>query len=97
MKHLKKVDKLEYHTLFEPGKYTPSTIYERKTGSRIFTKHFYPQIHDLKYKTEKGEVTEEYLCAEAIDTSKYVKRWIRIIEKKDYSFYLPAANRSILS
>lgn len=83
------VDKLEYHAIFEPGKYTPSNIYERKTGSRIFTKHFYPQIHDLKYKTEKGEVTEEYLCAEAIDTSKYVKRWIRIIEKKDYSFYLP--------
>ena len=82
-------DSASYHKIFEPGKYAPSNIYEKKTGSRIFTKHFYPQIHDLKYKTDKGEVTEEYLCAEAIDTSKYVKRWIRIIEKKDYSFYLP--------
>lgn len=78
-----------YHISFEPGLYTPSKIYEQKSGSRIFKKHFYPQIHDLRYKTEKGDITEEYRCAEAIDTSKHVKRWIRIIEKQDYSFYLP--------
>lgn len=76
---------------FEPGRYSPTNIYEKKTNSRQFKKHYYSVIHDLQYQTEKGAITEEYLCAEAIDKNINVSRWIRNVERGDYSFHLPTS------
>ena len=43
----------------------------------------------MHYKTPSGNaVSEEYLCAVAIDMNPKVEFWIRIIEKSDDSFRL---------
>lgn len=73
---------------FLPEKYLPSRIYEVRNGARQFEKHYFPKIHDLRYKTEKGTVTEEYECAVAIDMNPKVKFWVRNIESSSYSFRL---------
>lgn len=54
-------------------------------GSYRFSKHFYGShlIHDLQERTPAGELSEEFLCARAIDTSAEVKHWIRNIERQD--------------
>lgn len=83
------LDNDEFYFEFVPGKYQPSRIYEVRNGSREFQKHYYPRIHDLRYKTEHGTVTEEYQCAVAIDTNPKVEYWIRNIEKSPDSFRLP--------
>lgn len=81
-----------FQFLFEPGCYSPTNLYVKKSKSRQFKKHFYPVIHDLQYLTEKGAITEEYLCAEAIDKNINVSRWVRNVERGDYSFYLPTSS-----
>lgn len=76
---------------FTPEFYIPKRIYQEGNGARSFKKHWFPQIHDLRYKTEGGAVSEEYECAVAIDTLPEVEFWIRNIEKSEYSLRLPLA------
>lgn len=76
---------------FDPTRYVPRNLYTPAEGGREFKKHFCPFIHDLHALTASGAKSEEYLCAEAIDTNPDVKRWIRNIERSDYSFWLPLA------
>ncbi|WP_304407435.1 DEAD/DEAH box helicase [Turicimonas muris] len=81
--------KEEFCFKFDPQKYTPRNCYVVEQGSRQFEKHYFPKIHDLHYKTPSGNaVSEEYLCAVAIDMNPKVEFWIRIIEKSDDSFRL---------
>lgn len=77
---------------FEPGIYPARNAY--RGGSYRFTKHFYGShlIHDLQERTPKGELSEEFLCARAIDTCPQVKHWIRNIERQEQtSFWFATA------
>lgn len=74
---------------FSPAGYPARNVYE---GAWAFSKHYYPVIHDLRWKTDAGKTTEEFECARAIDEHPLVARWIRNIEKQEkFSFWLPLA------
>ena len=74
---------------FSPTGYPARNVFE---GAWTFTKHYYPVIHDLRWKTDAGRTTEEFDCARAIDEHPLVHRWIRNIEKQEkFSFWLPLA------
>lgn len=77
---------------FDPGIYPARNVY--RGGSYRFTKHFYGShlIHDLQERTPGGELSEEFLCARAIDTCAEVKHWVRNIERQEKaSFWLPTS------
>lgn len=74
---------------FSPTGYPARNVYE---GNWTFQKHYYPVIHDLRWKTAAGTTTEEFDCARAIDEHPLVRHWIRNIEKQEkFSFWLPLA------
>ncbi|HXG27263.1 MAG TPA: DEAD/DEAH box helicase family protein [Nevskiales bacterium] len=74
---------------FQPGQYPARNCYQ---GSYEFTKHFYPVIHDLREKTGAGQRSEEFICAQALDSHPKVKHWVRNIERQEkFSFWLPTA------
>ena len=78
-----------YSFHYEPGQYPARQCYQ---GSYEFNKHFYPVIHDLREKTQAGDVAEEFRCAQAIDSHPNVKQWVRNIERQaKFSFWLPTA------
>ena len=59
-------------------------------GSYKFKKHYYAQIDDLREKTEKGKKSEEFICAQILDTHPRVKHWVRNIPaQQKTSFWLP--------
>ena len=75
---------------FAPTAYPARNVFE---GAWTFGKHYYPVIHDLRWKTDAGKTTEEFDCARAIDEHPLVARWIRNIEKQEkFSFWLPLAS-----
>ena len=53
----------------------PARSYYR--GAYRFEKHYYPFPGDLKWKTDSGAETEEFLCAQAIDLLDEVEVWCR--------------------
>jgi len=55
-------------------------------GGYGFRKHFYGPIGDLK------NAGEEYECAVALDSMAEVQYWIRNVDRKPNSFYLPLAH-----
>lgn len=77
-------EQFKYTFTFHPDSYPARPpVY---SGRFQFTKHYYPQIHDLK------SGGEEYECAKAIDADKNVKHWVRNIERQPRSsFWLPTA------
>ena len=80
---------VHYSFHFQPGQYPARLLYQ---GSFEFQKHFYPVIHDLREKTQAGQVAEEFRCAQAIDTHPKVKQWVRNIERQEkFSFWLPTS------
>lgn len=54
-------------------------------GPYHFEKHYYDVVGNLK---SQGE---EYDCAVALDSMEEVKHWIRNVDRKPHSFYLPGA------
>ncbi|MFJ9452368.1 DEAD/DEAH box helicase [Herbaspirillum sp. NPDC101397] len=84
------VEELAHYSFhYHPGQYPARQIYQ---GSYEFSKHFYPVIHDLREKTQAGQVAEEFRCAQAIDANTKVKQWVRNIERQEkFSFWLPTA------
>lgn len=74
---------------FHAGQYPARVPYR---GSYDFRKHFYPLIHDLREKTDAGRVSEEFRCAQALDSHAKVKHWVRNIERQEkFSFSLPTS------
>lgn len=62
------------------------------SGRYKFRHHYYPVIHDLREKRSDGKPTEEFVCAQVIDTHPMIKHWVRNVEKEDrFSFWLPTA------
>jgi type III restriction enzyme len=77
---------------FEAGVYPARNVY--RGGSYGFSKHFYGAhlIHDLQERTAAGALTEEFVCARAIDMCHQVKHWVRNIERQEKSsFWLPTS------
>ena len=59
------IEQLAHYSFhYQAGQYPARQIYQ---GSYEFNKHFYPMIHDLREKTQAGQVAEEFRCAQAID------------------------------
>jgi len=84
------VEELAHYSFhYLPGQYPARQMYQ---GSYEFSKHFYPEIHDLREKTQAGAVAEEFRCAQSIDAHPKVKQWVRNIERQEkFSFWLPTA------
>jgi type III restriction enzyme len=84
------MDSVHYEFHYKPGMYPARQIY---CGSYDFQKHYYPVIHDLREKTGAGALSEEFLCAQALDANPKVKHWVRNIERQEkFSFWLPTAS-----
>jgi len=76
----------------ESGIYPARNV--NRCGSYRFNKHFHNPhlIHDLQERTPGGELSEEFLCARAIDTCPEVKKWVRNIERQEKTlFWLPTS------
>ncbi|WP_286962506.1 DEAD/DEAH box helicase [Cupriavidus sp. UBA2534] len=81
---------VHYSFRYQPGQYPARQAYQ---GSYEFNKHFYPVIHDLREKTQDGQTSEEFRCAQAIDSHAKVKHWVRNIERQEkFSFWLPTSS-----
>jgi len=70
---------------FKPDNYPARPPYYN--GQYDFSKHYYPQIEDMK---SHGE---EFDCAQTIDLMPEVKHWVRnLVRREEASFSLPLAN-----
>jgi type III restriction enzyme len=75
----------DYSYSFKADKYPARPPYY--TGSYKFSKHYYPQIEDMK------GTGEEFDCARIIDLMPEVKHWVRnLVRREAASFSLPLAN-----
>ena len=70
---------------FDPAAY-PVPANKRYQGRFRFEKHFYPVLADLK------DGGEEWLCAQAIDRHRQVRRWVRNLDSDPVAgFWLPTS------
>ncbi|MGH8061283.1 MAG: DEAD/DEAH box helicase [Pseudoxanthomonas sp.] len=67
----------------------PAHTYFRADTMR-FRKHYYPVPGDLAWKTPKGVLTEEFLCAQQIDLLDEVEFWVRNLVHAS-QFWMPTA------
>lgn len=71
---------------FKTIDYEPSWIYE---GGFQFKKHYFgAKPGELREKTPSGEVTEEFRCAQFLDSLPEVQFWVRNLARKSGSFRL---------
>jgi type III restriction enzyme len=71
---------------FKTMSYEPSWVYE---GGFQFKKHYFgPKPGELAEKTSTGKLTEEFQCAQFIDSLPEVKFWVRNLVRKSESFRL---------
>jgi type III restriction enzyme len=59
-------------------------------GPYRFRKHYYPIPGDLNWKTPKGTVTEEFGCAQVLDTLEEVDFWVRNLVHRT-QFWMPTS------
>lgn len=69
----------------------PARTYFRADTMR-FRKHYYPVPGDLLWKTGAGVLTEEFLCAQAIDLLDDVDTWVRNLVHPS-QFWMPTAKQ----
>lgn len=75
----------DYSYSFKADKYPARPPYY--AGAYKFSKHYYPQIEDMK------ATGEEFECARVIDLMPQVKHWVRnLVRREAASFSLPLAN-----
>lgn len=93
-------DELELITSDEPGHafiypadmaLYPARYYFRADTMR-FRKHYYPVPGDLDWKTPGGKLTEEFLCAQAIDWLDEVDFWVRNLVHPT-QFWMPTSKQ----
>ena len=85
-------DSFRYHFTFHPDRYPGRPPFYQ--GSYRFQKHYYGshRIHDLRYRTDGGNLSEEFQCARALDEDKRVKHWVRNVERDErFSFWFPTS------
>lgn len=69
----------------------PAHWYFRADTMR-FRRHYYPMPGDLAWKTSKGALTEEFLCAQAIDLLDEVEYWVRNLVHPS-QFWMPTSSQ----
>lgn len=69
----------------------PARSYFRADTMR-FRKHYYPVPGDLEWKTQTGKLTEEFLCAQAIDLLDEIDFWVRNLVHPT-QFWMPTAKQ----
>ena len=74
-----------YALNFKTMPYEPSWLYE---GSFQFSKHYFGKPGELREITQGGELTEEFKCAQFLDTLPEVDFWVRNLSRKTTSFRL---------
>jgi type III restriction enzyme len=85
-------DNFRHHFTFHPDRYPGRPPFYQ--GSYRFQKHYYGnnRIHDLRHRTDSGNLAEEFVCARAIDEDSRVKHWVRNVERDErFSFWLPTS------
>lgn len=83
-------ESFRYAFTFHPNHYPARPPFY--SGRYRFRHHYYPVIHDMREKRADGQLTEEFLCARAIDMNPHIKHWVRNVEKEDrFSFWLPTS------
>jgi len=83
-------EQFDYSFRFRPGFYPARPPYY--SGRFRFKKHFFETIHDLHEKNKDGSFSEEFLCAQAIETQPKVRHWVRnIAQQEKTSFWLPTS------
>lgn len=55
-----------------------------------FRKHYYPVPGDLAWKTARGSLTEEFLCAQAIELLEQTEFWVRNLVHAS-QFWMPTS------
>lgn len=86
-------DSFRYHFTFHPDRYPGRPPFYQ--GSYRFQKHYYGnnRIHDLRHRTDSGNLAEEFVCARAIDEDRRVRHWVRNVERDErFSFWLPTSS-----
>lgn len=70
--------------------YEPSWLYE---GSFVFKKHYYsPKPGELRERKADGNLTEEFQCAQYLDSLDSVAYWVRNLARKPSSFRLQTSS-----
>jgi len=69
----------------------PARFYFRADTMR-FRRHYYPVPGDLDWKTPGGKLTEEFLCAQAIDLLEEVDFWVRNLVHPS-QFWMPTSKQ----
>lgn len=81
-------ESFRYAFTFQPNQYVARPPFY--SGRYRFEHHYYPVIHDLREKRADGKLSEEFLCAQAIDLHPKIKHWVRNVEREEhFSFWLP--------
>lgn len=76
----------EDHSInFKTMSYEPTWLYD---GGFQFKKHYFGKPGELTESTPGGHLTEEFKCAQFIDSLAEVKFWIRNLSRKPSSFRL---------
>ncbi len=77
----------DYAVDFKEIAYEPGWVYE---GSFLFRKHYFgPKPGELKETTPVGELTEEFKCAQYLDSKlPGVRFWVRNLSRRTTSFRL---------
>lgn len=71
---------------FKTMLYEPGWLYE---GGFRFKKHYFgPKPGELKENTPSGDLTEEFKCAQFLDSLPEVKFWVRNLARRSTSFRL---------
>ena len=65
----------------------PAKAYCEHTG---FNHHYYPKVGDLKWRLPGGALTQEAICAQAIDLLDEVEFWVRNLVHQS-QFWMPTS------
>lgn len=78
------------HAFVYPADMTKYPAHAYYEGAYRFSKHFYPKVGDLRWKTPAGKVAQEFECARVIDELDEVEFWVRNLVHKS-QFWMPTS------
>lgn len=73
-----------------PANMTMYPAHHYYEGAYKFSKHYYPKVGDLRWKTPGGQVAQEFECARVIDELDQVEFWVRNLVHKN-QFWMPTS------
>ena len=78
------------HAFTYPADFVHYPAHSYYRGEYKFKKHYYPFVGDLRWRTDSGAETEEFVCARHIDGLEPVKFWVRNLVHGS-QFWMPTA------